>query len=384
MNDVYCSNKFNEVQIHVQSRLLYNCCKAWPERIDLDLLEKNPGSLFLTPTMKQDRALMLNGQRSKSCEHGCYRYEDQGLISKRLKKEGDQNIITDLSHPITSLGISLSTDCNLTCAYCSSEWSTSWTKDLQNNGEYKIEGYDNKLDNWRKIWQKTKIKERSWDSRFYKMLSQELKRNNSIKHIDLMGGEPLLNDYIFEIIDSNSEKKINIFTGLGVGRYRFLNAVEKLKDKKNVSLTLSLEATGKIFEFIRFGVKWKDCLEMIEIFEKNYIPIEFNSVITNLSIFDICNFYDLFGKKYKIKYGNLTSRSFLQTNVLDDESKKICLEKIGARNEEFFLYLKKGIMQPYNDNERTKLSIFLKKFSSRRGLKLDIFPQHFLQWLDIV
>ena len=384
MNNVYCSKKFNELMIHVQSRLLYNCCKAWPERIDLEWLEKNPGNLFLTKTMKQDRELMLSGQRSKSCEYGCYQYEDQGLVSKRLKKEGDQTIITDPSHLITNLDIALSTDCNLTCVYCTSEWSTTWAKDLQKNGEYKIEGYNNRLDNWSKIWQKTKMKDRSWNSKFYKILSQELEQNRSIKHINLLGGEPLLNDYIFEIIDSNPEKKFNISTGLGVGRLRFLNAVEKLKDKKNVNLSISAEATGKIFEFIRFGVKWKDYLEMIEILEKNCINIRFSSCITNLSIFDICNFYDLFSSKYRVRYGSVSQRPFLQPNILDEKSKAICLDQIKDRKEEFFNFLKKEISQPCNDKEKNNLSIFLKEFSKRRNIKLDIFPEHFLKWLDIV
>jgi organic radical activating enzyme len=384
MNNVYCSTKFNEMLIHVQSRLLYNCCKAWPERIDIDWLEKNPGSLFLTETMKQDRELMLSGKRSKSCEHGCYQYEDQGLVSKRSKKEGNQNIITDPLHNITSIDIALSTDCNLTCAYCSSEWSTSWTRDLKNNGKYKIEGYNNRLDNWSKIWQKTKIKDRSWNLRFYKLLSQELKQNKSIKNINLLGGEPLLNDYIFEIINSNPEKTFNITTGLGVGRLRFLNVVERIKDKKNVHLSISAEATGKIFEFIRFGVKWKDYLEMIEILEKNCINIRFSSCITNLSIFNICNFYDLFSSKYHIRYGNVTDRTFLQPNILDEKSKAICLDQIKDRKEEFFNFLKKEISQPCNDKEKNNLSIFLKEFSTRRNLKLDIFPEHFLKWLDIV
>ena len=384
MNDVYCSNKFNEVQIHVQSRLLYNCCKAWPERINLDLLEKNPGSLFLTPTMKQDRELMLNGQRSKSCEHGCYRYEDQGLISKRLKKEGDQTIITNSSYPITKLDLALSTDCNLTCAYCSSEWSSSWARDLIKNGEYNIKGYDNSINAWHKVWQKTKMSDRSWNSRFNKLLIEEIKMAKSLKHIEILGGEPLLNDYIFDLIESNPEKSFGISTGLGVSEIRFLNFVEKIKDKKNIRLSLSSESTKQFFEFLRFGIKWKNFLAKIELLEKKSINFHFNSVITNLATFDVFNFYNLFGKKYKIRYGNVTGKSFLLPNVLDDESKKICLEQIGARNEDFFVYLKKEIMQPYNDNERIKLSIFLKKFSSRRGLKLDIFPQHFLQWLDIV
>ena len=56
--DYYCSAKFTELQVHVQSRLLYNCCKAYPERVNLDWLEENPGRLFHTDTMVEDLSLI--------------------------------------------------------------------------------------------------------------------------------------------------------------------------------------------------------------------------------------------------------------------------------------------------------------------------------------
>ena len=87
MNDVYCSTKFTDLAVSVPSRLLYNCCKAYPERVNLDWLEENPGKLFHTPTMTQDRTEMLAGKKCKSCDWGCYQYEELGLTSPRADKE---------------------------------------------------------------------------------------------------------------------------------------------------------------------------------------------------------------------------------------------------------------------------------------------------------
>ena len=120
--DYYCSTKFTDLAVHVQGRLLYNCCKAYPERVNLDWLEANPGRLFHTETMLEDRRLMLDNKSCVSCHHGCYKYEEQGLSSARQEQLDTTNPasarISDPNAPLTSLSISLSTDCNLSCVYC--------------------------------------------------------------------------------------------------------------------------------------------------------------------------------------------------------------------------------------------------------------------------
>ena len=121
----YCSTKFTDLQVHVQGRLLYNCCKAYPERVDLEWLEANPGKLFHTDTMLEDRKLMLEDKSCVSCHFGCYKYEEQGLSSTRLQKNTHE-FIANPEAPLKNLSIALSTDCNLTCAYCGPEWSTTW------------------------------------------------------------------------------------------------------------------------------------------------------------------------------------------------------------------------------------------------------------------
>jgi len=383
MSDVYCSTKFKELQVHVQSRLLYNCCKAWPERIDLGWLENNPGKLFHTPTMVSDRTLMLEGKRSKSCEHGCYKYEDQGLTSARNKAK-DEKII-DVYNPLETLLISLSTDCNLTCAYCSSEWSTAWYHDIKKNGKYTIDDSpNNKNDNWSELWSKMKQKDRSTDTKFFKLLCNEISLNTHIKNISILGGEPLLNNNLFKILDIATDKKIRITSGLGVDIKRLKKIADHIKDNKNISFDISAESTGDIFEFVRYGAQWDDFLQKIDYIENRGITIEFLSVISNITSFGIVSFHDMFSDRHKIIYNPVTDRPFLQPNVLDDLSKKNLLNSIKNKmDNKFFLQLEHSISQEYSDDKRKNLSIFLNEFSRRRNLKLDIFPVHFLKWLDL-
>lgn len=388
MNPIYCSLKFKELAVHVQSRLLYNCCKAWPERIELDWLEKNPGKLFHTPTMIQDRTDMLSGKKSKSCEHGCYRFEDQGQTSKRTKFSKFRKENEYIDNPYVSmekLDLSLSTECNLTCAYCNAEWSSSWGQDIRKNGEYDIEGYNNRIDNWQELWKKLKQKKRSTDSKFFRLLLKEIELAKGLEIINILGGEPLLNNNLFEVIEKVNDKQIIITTGLGVSDSRFETFLEKIKNKKNISLMLSCDAIGPTFEFVRYGASWKKFHWMIESLEKNNIEFHFNSVITNLNIFKIEEFYNLFSDKHGIVYGPVTDRMFLQPNVLDDISKKQLSDSISNRLEEpFFKQLYSSMNQPYNEQQKKDCKKFLMEFSKRRNLSLDIFPEHFLKWLEII
>ena len=189
--DYYCSAKFTDLMVHVQGRLLYNCCKAYPERVDLDWLDDNPGRLFHTDTMLEDRELMLDNKSCASCHHGCYKYEEQGLTSSRQKYINDTKI-SDPHAPLRQLTISLSTDCNLTCMYCSPEWSSSWQKDLEKNGEYLLDGVPAKQnDNWSNLWARMKQKSRGMESRFFAQLLKEIKLSTGLESVILLGGEPL-------------------------------------------------------------------------------------------------------------------------------------------------------------------------------------------------
>ena len=228
--DYYCSAKFTDLMIHVQGRLLYNCCKAYPERVDLDWLEANPGRLFHTDTMLQDRELMLDNKSCASCHHGCYKYEEQGLTSTRQNYINDEKI-SDPHAPIRHLDISLSTDCNLTCMYCSPEWSSSWQKDIEKNGDYVLDSVPVKQnDNWSNLWAKMKQKSRGMESRFFAQILREIKLSTGLQSVSILGGEPLLNNQLDQMLDHVHGKKITITTGLGVSDARLQRCCKKPKE----------------------------------------------------------------------------------------------------------------------------------------------------------
>ena len=77
--------------------------------------------------------------------------------------------------------------------YCSPEWSTSWYKDIEKNGDYILDGVTVKQnDNWSVLWNKMKQKARSTESRFFKLLLREIQINKELQTISILGGEGMV------------------------------------------------------------------------------------------------------------------------------------------------------------------------------------------------
>ena len=381
--DYYCSTKFTELQVHVQSRLLYNCCKAYPERVDLDWLEANPGKLFHTDTMLEDRRLMLDNKSCVSCHYGCYKYEDQGLTSTRQKYINDAKI-SDPHAPIRDLNISLSTDCNLTCMYCTPEWSSSWQRDVEKNGDYLLDGVPVKQnDNWSNLWAKMKQKSRGMESRFFALLLREIKLSAGLQSVSVLGGVPLLNNQLDQMLDHVHGKKITITTGLGVSHTRLRQVLQKTKGM-DVRFQISGESTGQLFELIRHGVTWKNFNDRVSMIEENGNKIKFMSTISNLSVLGFADFYDLYSNKHEIEINYLTETAWMMPHILDDRSKNDFINSTRAKHNlpEFNTILDMIDKTP-DDKDRINTGDYLKQFSSRRSINLDFLPAHFLEWCGV-
>ena len=381
--DYYCSAKFTDLQVHVQSRLLYNCCMAYPERVDLDWLEANPGKLFHTRTMLEDRALMLDNKSCESCHFGCYKKEEQGLISERASYI-NQPKISDIHAPMRSLTLALSTDCNLACMYCSPEWSSSWHKDITKNGEYLLEGAPvHKTNNWHTLWSKMKQKSRGTESKFFSLLMREIKTAHGLENVRLIGGEPLLNNQLEQVMEHLQGKQISITTGLGVSHTR-LQRILKTIEGTNTVFDISAESTGPLFELLRNGITWQDFQERVNMVEKSGHKIIFSSTISNLAVLGFNKFHDTYAGKHEIRIHPLHDRDWMNPFVLDKTSKEEFVENTKHKKDlpEYKTLLSMIDGTP-NDQDRINTGDYLQQFSSRRSITLDFLPAHFLKWCGV-
>ena len=315
--NLYCYDKFNQIFIDVENRFLYNCCHAYPERLNIEECEKDPTKIILSQQMVKDRKLMLENKRFKSCEI-CYGAEDRGEVSYRDMVEPTEHFVDPMLIPKT-ITISISTDCNMACAYCSPRLSSTWRHTVAKHGPVGI----NELTSMNKVQIKLKQHQRS-QSKFFKLLMIAIEKNiNSINKIIISGGEPLIHKNFFAFVEKFSKKtNIQVVSGLGTPNTIFQKFLE-LASRLDINVAVSAESVGTDHEFIRYdkGMPWERFHNRLKKLDEYNINYEFFNTHSNLSTFKYKEFLNLFGHK-KLSVNFVTDPYYLKPCILDPESKE--------------------------------------------------------------
>jgi organic radical activating enzyme len=376
LKNLYCYDKFNQILIDVENRFLYNCCHAYPERLNIDECEKDPTKIILSDQMVKDRKLMLENKRFKSCEI-CYGAEDRGEVSYRDMVEPSKHLDNPNLIPKT-IAISISTDCNMACAYCSPRLSSTWRHTVAKHGPVGI----NELTSMNKVQIKLKQHQRS-QSKFFKLLIIAIENNiDSINKIVISGGEPLIHKEFFNFVEKFSKKvNIQVVTGLGTPNTIFQKFLE-LASRLDINVAVSAESVGTDHEFIRYdkGMPWERFHDRLKKLDEYNINYEFFNTHSNLSTFKYKEFLNLFGHK-KLSLNFVTDPYYLKPCILDPESKeKFVKEHSNNPAQKKFIDL---VLLECTEQDRIGCANYLKRLSTIRNISLQTFPSSFLNWLNI-
>ena len=308
IKDYYCSLKFRYQKINLTSKTTCVCHAARPHNIDFKWLEDNPGQSFNTPVLLNERQLMLDNQRDSSCDVNCWAAEDLGATSPRLQQHVDGSLLrthTSLMNSPEIIDITVGDNCNMTCSYCCKEYSSSWKRDIANNGDYAITDGDPryKLSDKDRILLKISQPELKTTTHYQMMLNEIRLAAPTAKRIDITGGEPFLDNGLIDLLKELELPKdaiINLYSGLGVSVSRFESIIKKLKGIQNLRIWVSAETTEKFYEFNRYGNTWSDFLKKIQIIKDHGIEIVFSVVISNLTVLDFISFYKRYHQDHKL------------------------------------------------------------------------------------
>jgi MoaA/NifB/PqqE/SkfB family radical SAM enzyme len=223
----------------------------------------------------QVRQRMLNGQRPSECTH-CWKLEDAGIKSDRLIKNETLDFYSGIDlvtlyndaknnkNKITHIKIDTSNTCNATCVTCNSGASSSW-------GELQ-----------RKFLNITPQRQLITCEQADKLLDYK-----SLKSISFRGGEPLLSDTNFYILEkllehNNADCFVSFVTN---GSIKILPKHRDLVSKfKNMNFSFSIDGTGPVFEYMRYPLKWSQLLENIDFCREKNILISSNYTVSNINI----------------------------------------------------------------------------------------------------
>jgi organic radical activating enzyme len=285
--------------------------------------------------------------------------------------------------------LTIGSDCNLTCSYCCKEYSSAWRRDLVTHGNYDVQSDANRFALTVKDTVLMKFSQSALKSTLhYQSLLNEIKLvAPTLKKLIVTGGEPFLDNQLIETIRQlpfSKDCKIQMYTGLGVNVSRFEKILNRLKTVDNLYLTVSAECTNQLHEFNRYGSSWLDFEHKIQLIRKHGIKYEFQSTLSNLTVFGFANFAKQF-KDDTIRITFAYQPNMMAPYVLDSTSKQVIIEQLQLLPESMKNQIVRSMSAEPTESQRQGIKQFLTEFVNRRkDLDITIYPKHFLNWISYV
>ncbi len=382
--------KFRYLKVDAESNTLYNCHAAAPNPVDFVWLSQNSGQLFNTVTNVRERGMMLRNERNTSCEQNCWLAEDNQAVSPRMYQNGTAKTHTDTVTTPDMIEFTSTSDCNLTCSYCTKEYSSAWRQDILRNGAYQIDNFENsryQLLARDTLLSKVSQPQLKQSTRYQQLVSETVKIADSNTHLIITGGEPLLDINLEKNLDLFQHvRTIEIFTGLGVSHARFRKVLDAVSKRPNVTFTVSAESVGSNFEFNRYGNTWHEFVSKIEYLQQHAVAFKFNCTLTNLTLLSWFDFVEHFCQVPYV-YQFVYHPNFLAPYVLDNHTKDRIRDRLRQMSHVLVPDLdKQRILQSITADPDprvvTNLRQFLQQFVERRtNISTEIYGNQFAQWL---
>ena len=277
----FCGAKWFNATIWLGSGMSTSCHHPPAHLVDIDKVTTNPKLLHNTPQKKDDRAKMLAGERPSGCEY-CWKIEDMGrnAVSDRVYKSKIYPIAAlkeahetppDQDVDLRTLEISFDRTCQFACSYCNPAFSSTWVKDIRNNGAYSglVSDGRNHFTHEHSSAQLYRFGETNpYVEAFFAWWESDL--HHTLQELRITGGEPLMSGHTWKLIDwfrnnpgrSRARLAINSNLGADVDVDRLLDSIQGL----DVDVYTSQEAVGVQAEYIRDGldyVAWQANVEKI-------------------------------------------------------------------------------------------------------------------------
>jgi organic radical activating enzyme len=275
----FCAAKWYNATIWLGSGMTTSCHHP-PAHAIGDDFEINPKAIHNTAQKKQDRKMMQQGQRPAGCEY-CWKIEDMGTdyVSDRTYKSiiyEIKDLTAAAATPpeqdvdLKTLEISFDRTCQFACSYCNPAFSSTWVKDIRNNGAYTglISDGRNHFTHEHESAQKFRYGETNpYVEAFFNWWETDLHR--TLQELRITGGEPLMSGYTWKLIDwfrdnpGRSRTRLAINSNLGMDYDVIQRAVDACQGIE-LDIYTSMEAVGAQAEYIRDGLDWQQWTHNVE------------------------------------------------------------------------------------------------------------------------
>ena len=279
-----CLAKWKQVSLHLPTGLNNSCYHPPLHAIDATVLKDNPGALHNTPHKKQQRIMMLNGEKPAECSY-CWNIEKHGELSDRHYRSGEPwaadafDIIKDSTGTEdivpSYVEVNFNHACNLSCSYCSPQFSSTWQTEVERLGGYPTGIVHNDPGHF--VGRNRPIPARDHNPYVEAFWAWWPKLYPQLKHFRMTGGEPLMDRNTYRVFDyvlalPNPDLHLNVTSNFSVEPALFEKYIGYVKQLCNTQIEhfmqyVSLDTGRKEHaEYIRHGLDFNRCQHHVDRF----------------------------------------------------------------------------------------------------------------------
>jgi len=204
-----CLAKWKQVSLHLATGMNNSCYHPPLHRISVEDIGRNPGALHNTEHKKEQRRMMLRGERPPECQY-CWNMEDLGQMSDRHYRSGEPWAAIDFDKISNSTGdeddvipsyveVNFNNACNLRCSYCSPQFSSSWMDEVQRHGAYPTATPHNDPEHF--TGSRRPIPAREHNPYLEAFWTWWPSLYTRLRHFRMTGGEPLMDRNTYKVFD---------------------------------------------------------------------------------------------------------------------------------------------------------------------------------------
>ena len=289
-NEYFCAAPWTSVYVDPDGTV-DNCCVA-KNRIG-NVNTDNINDVVAGPKLLAVKQTMLSNQPAAGCTI-CWNssHKFQTFFNSEYSKLGPDYFSNTDNFSLKYLDLRWNNTCNLACIYCGPGYSSLWADIAQKeNKSIPIIPADQKTRNHRES--------------LLEFITQNI---NTVEHIYLAGGEPLMLKENVEVLDAvlKANNNCRIVVNSNIAELN-TPVFDRLKQYHNVQWLISGEATGAAYEYIRWPGVWENYynnIKTISQIKDHYLT--FNFVAMNLNALNMWDFADLLKQDFGVEHTNIS------------------------------------------------------------------------------
>jgi organic radical activating enzyme len=279
-----CLAKWKQVSLHLTTGLNNSCYHPPLHSIDPGVLQDNPGALHNTGHKKLQRVMMLKNEKPSECSY-CWNIEKHGELSDRHYRSGEPWAADSFDIIKNSTGtedivpsyveVNFNHACNLSCSYCSPQFSSTWQQEVERLGGYPTGTIHNDPSHF--VGRNRPIPAREHNPYVEAFWAWWPTLYPQLKHFRMTGGEPLMDKNTYRVFDyvlalPNPDLHLNVTSNFSVDTGLFEKYIGYVKQLCNTQIEhfmqyVSLDTGRKEHaEYIRHGLDFNRCQHHVDRF----------------------------------------------------------------------------------------------------------------------